>query len=155
MADSTKVVRYGRNEMTQHEANADVADGEDILVGSLLERTANGVTPHGSDGAAPDEMLVAIDDRDRGMELGYRYPSGDNVKMKSLSGGGLNLPIAAGVSVTNNTRLVSAGDGTYRPIDQDGTSPDDPDAAAVAVTEEAIDNTGASEPAYVASKVLN
>ena len=154
MADSTKVVRYGRNEMTQHEATADVADGEDILVGAPLERTANGVAP-AADGAVLDDTLVAIDDRDRGMEIGYRYPSGDNVKMKSLSGGGLNLPIAAGVSVTDNTRLVSAGDGTYRPIDQDGTDPDDPDAAAVAVTEEPTDNTGASEPAYVAAKILN
>ena len=147
MALSHKSVLYARDQYVQHEAEADGA----IDVGMLLERTATGVAPHSTDGGELDQALVAINDRDRGMKVGDSYASGDNVKYISANAGvGLHLVLAAGAdlatagqaTITEDERLVSAGDGTVRAFDT-GTSPD-ADGATVARAEEARDNSGAA-----------
>jgi hypothetical protein len=147
MAKSHKSILYARDQYVQHEAPADGA----VQVGHLLERTANGVAPHSTDGGVLNEVLVAINDRDRGMELGDTYASGDNVKFVSANAGvGAHLVLASGADLgtsaqanaTEDDRLVSAGDGTVRVFD-DGTSPDD-EGAVAAHAIESIDNSGAA-----------
>lgn len=153
MPDSNQVVRHSRRLMTQFEQPV----AADTQAGMLVEETANGIQPHSTAGVGVARIMVAKDDRTIGMTLGDTYDGTNSVNAKYLvcSGGGVHLLLAAGESVTEHDRLVSAGDGTVRLIDQDGTAPDDPDSAMVAsVAEgETVDNTGGTEPAPVAVEV--
>lgn len=146
MPDSTKVVRYGWDDLSIEERTADSA----IDAGDLVERTATGVQSHSTDGGHLDQVLVAQDDRAMGYEAGDTLPSGDLIRMLvANSGVGLHLNLAAGSDLADSTeanisegdRLVSAGDGTVRQFDDvDG----DVDTDVVAIAEEAVDNSGAA-----------
>lgn len=142
MPDSNKVVRYGRNEFVQHE---ETADGSAVDTGMLLEETANGVQPHSTADGAPSKVLVALDARERGMELGDQYPAGSLVKYVKVSGGGAHMPLAAGETVADGDDLTSNGDGALAAMNGDGTS-----TATGITADEDLDNSGASEAAYVA-----
>lgn len=164
MVNSYQAVRHGRHEMEQGEGPADVADGASIVVGDLLEKTAGAnldaattqdveefenhtsvpVAPHSVDGGQVAQTVVAIDARQRGMELGDEYSQGDNVLYKEASGGGVHLRLAAGETVSDGDPLVSAGDGTVRAfVPSSGTTPDDA-AAIVGEADEDLDASGAT-----------
>ena len=151
MVDSNQVVRHNRQLLTQFEAPA----AAELDAGMVVEETAGGVQPHSSDGTAVARVLVAKDDRALGMTVGDTYGAGENVKYLACSGGGVHLLLAPGESVGEFDRLVSAGTGAVRAIDQDGTAPDDPDGAMVAsVAEgETVDNIGGTDPVPVAVEV--
>lgn len=144
MPDSQKIVRYGREEMVQHE---EFTDGSDIATGELLEETANGVAPHATAAESGARTLVAVDARDRGMEMGDTYVADELVRYMDASGGGVHLRLVTGESVSKGDDLVSAGDGSVRNIDTAGGDTAD---AIVASADEAVDNSGGSAPAYVA-----
>lgn len=161
MTDLPKVVAYGRDKLAQHEAPA----AADLKAGHLVEEVAGGVQAHSTDGGVMDRVLVALDARGRGKDVGDTYstdPDGtvdnENVPYANCNAGvGLTMLLAAGESVDDSgapTRLVSAGDGTLRAIDQDGTAPDDSDAAVVAVAAETLDNSGGSSAVAVAVEVV-
>lgn len=146
-----QTVRYGRNDMVQHEA----ATAEEVYAGALVEKNADGdLVNHATAGERPDVLRVAIESRGRGMELGDAYPANDNAKYMQASGGGVylrlaggtNLATAANATVDPSTGLVSNGDGTVRAID---TAAGDTQDAVIATPSEAVDNSGAGTPTFV------
>lgn len=152
MPDSNQVVRYGRGEMLQHEGTA----AEAITAGNLVERAAGGdIQNHSTDGARGMQILVAVDDRDRGMEFGDTYTAGDDAtKFLACSGGGVHLRLAAGEAVTEGAPLVPAAGGPVRESAVDGTTGEYTElGAVVAVAAEAIDNSAGTEPAQIAVDV--
>lgn len=157
MTDLPKVVAYGRDKLAQHEAPA----AADTQAGHLVEEVADGVQPHSNDYSAVDNVFVALDARGRGYDVGDVYstdPDGtvenENVPYANCNAGvGLTMLLAAGETVADGDRLVSAGDGTLRLIDQDGTAPDDPDTAVVAIAREALDNAGGTDAVALAVEV--
>lgn len=153
MPFSTQVVMDGRRQMEQDEAPA----AADVVVGDLLEFDANAhVLPHGAAGEPVDRVVVALDARGRGFELGDAYDgaAGENVPYALADGSTrLHMRIAAGVStVAEQTRLVSNGDGTLRAFDGVGG---DVDADVIAVAAESVDNSGGTEPAYCGVEVVS
>ena len=155
MSELTKVVSgmNARNNTTQHEAPA----AADVRAGHLIEEVADGVQPHATDGGVLDRVLFAIDARGRGMEVGDTYstdPDGtvDNESVKYIvanAGVELTVLLGAGVAVTEGDRLVSAGDGTLRLYEADGTAPDDVVDDVVAIASEDLDNAAGTEAVAV------
>lgn len=148
MPDSQQVVRYGRDEFLQHEAPADGV----VNAGDLVETTAAGIGSHATAAGIMDRVLVALDDRDTGMELDDTYDDGENAKYIAASGGGVHLRLDAGVTAAEGDRLVSAGNGAVRLLD---TAGGDAEAAVVAVAAEDIDNSGGTAPTPIATDVAN
>lgn len=148
MANSHKVVRYGRDQFTQREFNTASVVG----VGMLVERSGAGdVQPHSTAGGTMDQVFVAKDDRSMGMELGDEYPASTRAKVLDCNSGvGLHLQLAAGTDLTTaananvavGDRLVSNGDGTLRKLDTSITG--ETEAGVVAVADEAYDNSAAA-----------
>ena len=151
-----ETVRYGRNEFVQHEAEAGAA----FRAGMLLERVGDGtVQPHSEDGGQPAQILVAYEDRGVGMELHpdpthekSQYEAGDNAKFYAASGGGFTMWLNGGETVTEDTELISAGNGTLRPRIGDGTEADLETIAVAAEDVDASDGTDALIDTDVSNK---
>lgn len=141
------VIRYGREEMTQHELGAgdtifpgqavmpDVEDGEDVFV-------------HHS-GDESDPVYIAVEARGRGMDAqtdeGY-VEGEDEVIAVSASGGGLHLSVANGENVTKNDALVpGVGTGNFVVETDEGWN--------YAHADENEDLSGATEPGLVKGEV--
>ena len=149
MPFSTQVVMDGRKNMEQDEAPC----AADVMVGDLLQFDANAnVVPQATDGEYVERAIVALDARGRGYELGDSYDgaSGENTPYAICAPGvRLHMRLAAGATVVKDqTPLVPAGGGVLRPIDVDGTAPDDSTTDTIAVPAESVDNSGGTEPAY-------
>lgn len=163
-ANSHQVMRHGYHETEHNEGPADVAADGSIVTGDLLEKTDGAnldsattevpdefenhtfvpVAPHSTDGGVVAETLVAVDARQRGMELGDEYAQGANTLYREFSAGGAHLRLAAGETVSNGDPLVSAGDGTVRAfVPSSGTEPDD-SAAIVGEADEDLDASSAT-----------
>lgn len=147
-----QTVRYGRNDMVQHET----ATAEEVFAGALVELDTNGeLVNHATAGEGPDVLRVAIESRGRGMELGDSYPVDDNAKYVAASGGGVylrlaggsNLATAANATVDPTTPLVSNGDGTVRALDTSKTG--ETREAVIGNPTEAVDNSGSADVAFV------
>lgn len=147
MPDSQKVVRYGRDHLILHEDPAD----EQIRAGDLVERTSTGVQLQSTDAEQLAQVFVALDARQRGMELDDSYPADDSVKYAEAVAGGLHLQLAAGENVSEDTELVANGNGAVRAFD----SANDTRDAIIAVTTEAVDNSGGSDRTPIATEVAN
>lgn len=151
MSDLTKVVsgQNARNNTTQHEAPA----AADVRAGHLVEEVADGVQPHGTAGGTVQNVLVAIDARGRGFEVGDTYttdPDGtvgnENVPYINANAGvELTVLLAAGENVAEGDLLASDGAGGFRAYD----SANDADDAVVAKASEALDNSGGAEAVAV------
>lgn len=143
---TNKVIRYGRHELTCHEAEA---NGE-ILAGDVIVEENGGATvaPAPTATTQYDKIGIAIDDRERGMEIGDAYASGELVKYVFFSGGaGFNVNMADGNTLdpTSEERLVmSATNGRVRPFNADNAE----DALFVAGydDETSIAASGSEEP---------
>lgn len=153
-------IRYGRDRFNQHEEIATAA----VDAGMLIERTTSGVQPHSTVNARVSNPAFAVERRSGGMEFGDTYAVDYPVKYVTGTGG-LNALLAAGETVSHGDELASAGDGTLRLIDQDGTSPDDPDSGVVAIVDmgeaaindsasATIDNSGGSSAVPVPIEVV-
>lgn len=147
MPDSHKVVRYGHDHLITHEDDAD----EEIRAGDLVERTGTGVQRQSTDAEQLEQVLVALDARQRGMELGDSYPSGDAVRYAEAVAGGMHLQLAAGENVTEDTELVANGNGAVRAFD----SANDARDAILAVAAEDLDNSGGADRTPIATEVAN
>lgn len=124
----------------------------EVFAGQLATLTANGVAPYDTDGSAPSMILVVHNARQRGMEWGDTYPGGQDVLIPLLRGEGgyLNLPLAAGESVTGDVdALVPAAGGAVRAY----VSANDNASAIIGTPTEDVDNTGASSVTAVATEV--
>lgn len=123
------VIRYGRKEMVQHEA--ELADGaDDVEPGMLVERVGDGgdvyVQPHSTEGTV-ENAYVAIEARGRGMNADDGVYSHDDdgdtyVRYVKASGGGLNLRLSGGEDVSIGDSLTSDGSGylkVYASADDD------------------------------------
>lgn len=108
MATPKQIVRYGRNEMVQHEDTADVA----ITTGDLLERTATGVRPHTGQTSPGEAIYFAIEPPGMDMSAGDVYAAGDRVFYMACSGGKVWARLEAGQTVSRGTQVASSGDGT-------------------------------------------
>lgn len=106
---------------TQDEAEATAA----ITPGYLVEETADGVAPHGTDAGA-SAGYFAREHPETGRRIDDDYPAGDQVKyIRPTPGSRVRARLAAGNTYTGGeTDLVSAGDGTLRPAAGDGTESD-------------------------------
>lgn len=162
MAGPFGIIRHGREEMVQyeHEMNSGSAD---IEPGYLLERADESgditVQPHSTDAEQDPTAYVAVEARGRGMNAlagdddgrdddpDVYSTGGDSfVKYVKASGGGLNMKLAAGESVSIGDGLVSNGDGTLRQLNTGGG--DDENAVAFDA-EETVDNSGGSDPVFI------
>lgn len=109
-----KVTRYGRHERTTHSDPASAV----VTAGDVIARTNGEVAPAAA--LTQDErLLIAIDDRERGMELGDTYAAEESVHYVAPSGGAFNVHLAAGETIDPATeeRLVVDGDGKVAPFD--------------------------------------
>lgn len=139
MPETDKVVNAGWNQIEQVE---DVTDGA-VEAGMLLAETANGVAPHATAAGVVHQVLIAKDMRGRGFELGGAYPSGDLITVLKANGGAdLTLLLDAGENVTDDTKLVSNGNGYLRAFD---SAAGDTETAVVALASEAVDNSAGTE----------
>lgn len=117
--DPVKVIRYGRHEFTIHEAEAD----GDVYAGDVVEEQNGGDTVTQADSMTQyDRLCIAIDDRERGKELGDSYADGTLVQYIRPSGGAFNVLMASGQTVDPDTedRIVVDSNGKVRPFDADG-----------------------------------
>jgi len=147
MPDSNRVVRYGWENLSQEEGTL----SEALSAGDLLEAGgSDDFQTHSTDGGVVERVMVAMDERGRGFTSGDGYDAGEFITAAVCNSGvGLHLNLAAGADlataanadISEDDRLVSAGDGTVRLFD--GAGGDDPDDV-VAHAEEAVDNSGAS-----------
>lgn len=121
---------------TQDEANAAAA----ITPGELVEEVADGVQPHATAAEADAPALFAREHPETGRRIDDDYPAGDMAKyIRPTPGSRVRARLAAGNTYTGgDTRLVSAGDGTLRPLD---TAGGDTEAAVVAEMYEDADTT--------------
>ena len=152
--DPNTILLTGQNRREQFEREEAEA-AADVLTGALLEWNGDQVQPHGTAGADPGTTMIAVENRGRGMVRGDTYAAGANVHFIIASGNKVFLPVAAGNTVAKGDLLVSNGDGTVRPIDTDGTAPDDALTGVVAEGLEALDNAAGTEPAYVRADLVN
>lgn len=113
-----KVTRYGRHERTTH---SDPAAAE-VTAGDVITLSNGEVSPAGADFSQSDRLLIAIDDRERGMEIGDTYAIGESVLYVDASGGAFNVLLAQGNTIDPATdeRLVVDGDGKVAPYDGAG-----------------------------------
>lgn len=120
----------------QDEAEADAA----ITPGELVEETATGVQPHATAAEDNPQSLFAREMPEVGKGIDDDYPTGDNVKyIRASPGMRVRARLAAGNTYSGGeTELVSAGDGTLRPLD---TAGGDVRGAVVAVAYEDADTT--------------
>ena len=146
-----KVIRYGRHEFTTHEAEANGA----VTAGDIVVEENGGATVARATAATSEtQYFIAVDDRERGMELQDDYADGEQVKYVAASGGALNLLLADGETMdpTSETRLtLSATAGKVKVIDTGGGETDT-DVLAIADTESTVAASGAAEP--VPTKVV-
>lgn len=123
MPDTNSVIRYGRQNIAIRSAKA---NGE-ILAGDIVVPDDGADTvSQGTSSLTNDEAWgVAIDDRERGMEIGDSYADGDNVLYAVVSSGcGVNVNMEDGqtLSVDSENRLVmSSTDGRVRPFSGDNS----------------------------------
>lgn len=142
--DPVKVIRYGRHEYTLHEAEADGA----ITAGDVIVEQDGGATVARATSATQNDMFyVAVDDRERGMELGDDYEDGESVQYIAPSGGGLNVLLADGETMdpTSETSLI-LGDTAGKVdvyVDADDSAVD---VLFEADTTDTVEADGADEP---------
>ena len=143
MPVTSKVVRHSRHEMVKHDGTAVGS----ILAGQAVVENGDGTVEAGSDGTS--RLLVAKDDRERGMELADEYEDGENIIYLDVSGGGLNMLLADGETYDPNTEnmLVLDEDGFLVPYDDEGDEEDD--VVAIGAEDEEIEASGAPEPISV------
>lgn len=145
--DKLGIIRYGREEMTQHELPAN----SNVYPGQALMRTTDG---NGDpvfdlhDGTAEKAVYVAVEARGRGMDAqtDTGYEVDDLVIAVLPSGGGLNLQVATGEDLVQGDALTVEG-GTGNFIEA---------AAGDEVTAHAgedYDLTGLSDPVLVRTEV--
>lgn len=110
-----KVTRYGRHERTMRTYPAASA----CEAGDVVTLSQGEVSPAGAGVTQDDQLLIAVDDRERGKELGDTYSAGESVHVVAPSGGAFNLLLADGQTVdpTAEERLAVDGDGKLRPFD--------------------------------------
>lgn len=145
MPITNKVVRHSRHEFIKHSAPANGA----IQAGQAVTEATDGETvAAGSDGTS--RLLVAKDDRERGMVLGDEYADGENVIYLAVSGGGLNMLLADGETLDPSVekRLVLNASG-YLTVFDSGGGDTEADVVAVADEDETIGTSGAPEPISV------
>ena len=143
------VVRYGRDEMVQHEHR--LADGADAVApGELVERVDDDgdirVQAHSEAGSA-DNCYVVIEARGRGMNAQdgeYDVDGDDLVRYVDASGGGLNMHLAAGEDVSIGDGLESDGAGQL-------VAQDTGDAVAEAAA--AVDNSAGADAVFIPTEV--
>lgn len=125
---TTKVIRHGRDEMITHEAKANGT----ITAGDVVTEEDGGATvTRATSATQSDRLLVAVDLREAGMELGDDYEDGETVEYVAPSGGGLNVMMADGNTYDPSAEdrfVLSGTDGKVRPFDGD----DDTDVLFVA-----------------------
>lgn len=102
---------------TQDEANV-VAE---VTPGELVEEVANGIQPH-STAAGASAAFFAREHPETGRRIDDPYPVDDYGKyIRPTPGSRVRARLAAGNTYTGGeTDLVSAGDGTLRPLDTAG-----------------------------------
>jgi len=146
MPESNKVIRHSREQISQHEGQATEA----ILAGQLVEETGDGGIQLDT-GGSPTRVLVAKDDRERGMEITDEYEGGELAKYIAVAGGGVNLLLAAGetVDASAENRLVPDGNGNVRPFDGANDAAGD----EIAVAQEDVDNAAGADPVPIATEV--
>lgn len=141
------IVLRGQDEVEYKEQPA---DGAAITPGMVVERTANGIAPHGTD-AGTVNPFVALGARKYGQTIDEDWAAGDFVLYAGFDKGqqfyGL---LGAGENVAVGDDLLSAGDGTLRARVGDGT---EAGADAVGEVVEAVDNSGGTEAARVKVEV--
>lgn len=140
MPVSNKVVRHSRHEMVYHDAEADGS----IEAGMIVEEENGGneITPADGD---ITRLLVAQDDRERGMILGDEYVDGENAKYIDPSGGGINVLMAEGETLDPEaeSRVVLDESGYVRPFDDETDDADD--VLLIAAEDETIEATDGVE----------
>lgn len=153
---------------TTDEIEYDYRDAAEALqVGDLVEHAANKeIQAHSTDAEEQYPVRVCLEARENGMVARDpsgdtdNYASGDLAKYITVDGGeGLLLNLAAGAdlgtsshaNITDGDKLVSAGTGKLRKLD-DGTSPD-PETAAVFEAQESLDNSGAASGDFAKLRV--
>lgn len=151
MGVTTKVIRYGREEMVEHTAPASgkILAGDVIVENDADGKVTQATSTHDINSA---RLLVAIDDRNRGMEIGDSYSDGEEVHYVALSGGGVNVNLEDGQTLdpSSERRLVmSSTDGRVRPFSGDS----DTDVLFRADTSNSISASGSEEP--VPAMVVN
>lgn len=148
MPKTSSAIRYGRNEMTQHSAKA---NGQ-ILAGDVVVEQNGGDTVGQATSSLTNDRryFLAIDDRERGMEIGDAYSDGENVQYVALSeGAGINVNMEDGQTLdpTSETRLVmSSTDGRIRPFNADNVE----DTLFETEEESSISASGSEEPVSAA-----
>ena len=152
-------IRSGRGEMEQHEHPIATGAGP-IEPGMLVERTGEGGDVHvqaaSANGTPLTNTYIAVEARGRGMNaLDGEYVEGEDefVRYKDVSGGGLNLLLAAGESVDIGAPLVPDGNGYLRESTTDADGNYDELDAVVAEAGAAVDNSGGNGPVFVPAEV--
>lgn len=113
---------------------------------------SGGVDVHGTDDTRPPLLMVARDARERGMEWGDTYPSGTKTPLLRIEGGFINLPLAAGENVTEDTPLVPDGNGGVREASTDSNG-NYIISDIIGYPTEAVDNSGGSEATQIPVEV--
>lgn len=152
------IIRYGREEMTQHERTADPS-GDAIMPGDAVMATTdadgNRVFAH-HDGDLSNALYVAVEARGRGMDAqtDEGYVAGeDSVIAVRPSGGGLHLQLAAGENAADGNGIVVDPNGTGKFVVYDSANHAAGDVVAEA--DENLDLSGDSEAALLKSEVTN
>ena len=157
------VILRGMDELEYDEAPADGA----VRPGMLVERTAAGIAPHGT-AAGLSAPYFAVERRKIGMiaddvtfpqelpdDLNSTYEDGVLALFAGFDKGHRVWGLTpAGVTVPDNTPLVSNGDGTLRPINTNGAT-GETDANAVVKSVEAVDNAAGGDPARVRMEIIS
>lgn len=146
------IIRYGRDQMTQHELPANEA----ILPGQALMRTTDGngdpvfALHDDTDEAA---VYIAVEARGRGMDAqtDTGYETDDLVIAVLPSGGGLNLRVATGEDLVQGDHLTVESGSTGNFVESADGSGD----RIVAEVGEDYDLTGLSNAALVRTEVQN
>ena len=145
MPVTSKVIRYGRDTgVSKHDAEANGS----ILAGDLVVEEDGGATVTQAPSSVTNDqrVFVAIDDRERGMELGDEYIDGENVVYVALDAtAGVNVNMADGNTLdpTSETRLVMSGTaGRVAPFNADNPE----DTLMEAEEESSISASGSEEP---------
>jgi len=148
---NNQTVVYGHDHYEYEEAPA--AAGTSIAAGDVLQRNEEGeVEEHTGGRVGPGDFLVAFEPRRKGGELnetdagvadGYVYSEGEQVSYGRVRGGSYHLRLTSGEVAVVGDELVVDGDnpGQVRLLDQDGTAPDDSDAAILARADQDVDTT--------------
>lgn len=121
----------------QDEAPADAA----ITPGEMVAETGTGVAPHATAAEVNPAILFARDHPETGRGSEDDYAAGEEVKyINPDSGSRVRARLAGGYTYDGDggTELVSAGDGTLRPLD---TAGGDARGAVVAEAYESADTT--------------